>query len=61
MRPAHSGPICPPTNYRLITAEFFGGLGLILGLFTRVASFGIFSDMVVAAMMVHRHLDFFMN
>ncbi|HEV2714813.1 MAG TPA: DoxX family protein [Terriglobales bacterium] len=44
-----------------IAAEFFGGLGLIFGLLTRVASFGIFSNMIVAVAMVHRHVGFFMN
>src|SRR3989442_5233856 len=31
-----------------IAAEFFGGLGLIFGLFTRVAAFGISCNMIVA-------------
>src|SRR5260370_8003329 len=31
-----------------IAAEFLGGLGLILGLLTRVAAFGIFCNMIVA-------------
>jgi len=44
-----------------IAAEFFGGLGLIVGLFTRVAAFGIFCEMLVAVAMVHRHFGFFMN
>ncbi|MGH8103251.1 MAG: DoxX family protein [bacterium] len=44
-----------------IAAEFFGGLGLIFGLLTRIASFGIFSNMVVAVAMVHRQFGFFMN
>jgi putative oxidoreductase len=44
-----------------IAAEFFGGLGLILGLLTRVAAFGIFSNMVVAVAMVHHQFGFFMN
>jgi putative oxidoreductase len=30
-----------------IIAEFFGGLGLIFGFLTRVAAFGILSNMVV--------------
>src|SRR5438105_12300020 len=30
-----------------IAAEFFGGLGLIFGFLTRIAAFGIFSNMVV--------------
>ena len=44
-----------------IAAEFFGGLGLIFGLLTRVAAFGIFSDMIVAVTMVHGRFGFFMN
>src|ERR1700733_12391433 len=30
-----------------IAAEFFGGLGLIFGLFTRVAAFGVLCHMIV--------------
>jgi len=44
-----------------IAAEFFGGLGLILGLLTRVASFGIFCNMIVAVAMIHHNFGFFMN
>ena len=44
-----------------IAAEFFGGLGLIFGLFTRVAAFGVFCNMIVAVAMVHRQFGFFMN
>src|SRR3989440_8461572 len=33
-----------------IAAEFFGGLGLIFGLFTRVAAFGISCNMIVAVL-----------
>jgi putative oxidoreductase len=44
-----------------IVAEFFGGLGLILGFLTRVAAFGILSNMVVAIAMVHGPFGFFMN
>ena len=44
-----------------IIAESFGALGLISGLFTRVAAFGIGVDMIVAALMVHVHNGFFMN
>ncbi len=40
---------------------FLGGLGLILGLLTRVAAFGIFCNMIVAVAMVHRQFGFFMN
>jgi putative oxidoreductase len=44
-----------------IAAEFFGGLGLIFGLLTRVASFGVFCNMMVAVAMIHAHFGFWMN
>jgi putative oxidoreductase len=44
-----------------IAAEFFGGLGLIFGFLTRIAAFGIFSNMVVAIAMIHHNFGFFMN
>jgi putative oxidoreductase len=44
-----------------IAAEFFGGLGLILGLLGRVAAFGIACVMVVAIVKVHAVNGFFMN
>jgi len=44
-----------------IAAEFFGGLGLIVGLLGRIAAFGILSTMVVAITMVHAQNGFFMN
>ena len=44
-----------------IAAEFFGGLGLILGLLTRIAAFGITVTMLVAIFMVHLPNGFFMN
>jgi putative oxidoreductase len=44
-----------------ISAEFFGGLGLIFGLLTRVAAFGVFCNMLVAVAMVHHQFGFFMN
>jgi putative oxidoreductase len=50
-----------PLAYLAIAAEFFGGLGVIFGLLTRVAAFGIFTDMAVAIAMIHRHFGFFMN
>src|SRR5579864_4893932 len=43
-----------------IAAEFFGGLGLIVGLLTRIAALGIFSTMVVAIAMVHHQFGLFM-
>src|ERR1700741_2463359 len=44
-----------------IPAEFFGGLGLILGFLTRIAAFGIATNMVVAIATVHSTYGFFMN
>jgi putative oxidoreductase len=44
-----------------IVAEFFGSLGLILGLLSRVAAFGIACVMTVAIVKVHSHVGFFMN
>jgi putative oxidoreductase len=44
-----------------IAAEFFGGLGLIFGLLTRVAAFGIFCNMLVAVALMHHRFGFFMN
>jgi putative oxidoreductase len=43
-----------------IAAEFLGSLGLIVGLLTRVAAFGIAMVMAVAVLMVHGS-NFFMN
>src|SRR5215471_1094731 len=44
-----------------ICAEFLGGLGLIFGFLVRIASLGIFSNMIVAIAMVHHQFGFFMN
>jgi putative oxidoreductase len=44
-----------------IAAEFFGALGLILGLFTRIAAFAIGIDMLVAIALVHAPNGLFMN
>jgi putative oxidoreductase len=44
-----------------ICAEFFGGLGLIVGLLARVAAFGITCNMLVAIFTVHLPNGFFMN
>lgn len=44
-----------------ICAEFFGGIGLVLGLLTRVAAFGITVNMLVAIATVHAQNGFFMN
>jgi putative oxidoreductase len=50
-----------PLAFLAIAAEFFGGLGLILGFLTRIAAFGIAANMVVAIGMVHSRFGFFMN
>jgi putative oxidoreductase len=44
-----------------IAAEFLGGLGLIVGLLSRIAAFGIAVNMAVAVVMVHMANGFFMN
>ena len=44
-----------------ILAEFAGSLGLITGLLSRVAAFGIGTVMVVAILTVHAANGFFMN
>jgi putative oxidoreductase len=50
-----------PLAFLAIAAEFFGGLGLILGFLTRIAAFGIALNMLVAIAMVHNAFGFFMN
>lgn len=50
-----------PFAFLAICAEFFGGLGLILGLLARVAAFGIAVNMIVAVLMVHLPNGPFMN
>jgi putative oxidoreductase len=44
-----------------ICAEFFGGLGLIVGFLTRIAAFGVLCNMVAAILLVHHNYGFFMN
>jgi putative oxidoreductase len=50
-----------PLAFLAIAAEFFGGLGLILGFLTRIAAFGITVNMLVAIGTVHHSYGFFMN
>ncbi len=50
-----------PFAFLAIAAEFFGGLGLIVGLLTRIAAFGVSVNMVVAVEMVHFANGPFMN
>jgi putative oxidoreductase len=44
-----------------IMAEGLGWAGLITGLLTRIAAFGITVNMIVAVYMIHWHNGFFMN
>ena len=41
--------------YLVVTAEFGGGILVILGLLTRIAAFAILIDMLVAILKVHLH------
>ena len=50
-----------PLAFLAIAAEFFGGLGLIVGLVTRIAALGIAVTMLVAVATVHSAFGFFMN
>ena len=50
-----------PLAFLAICAEFFGGLGLIVGLLSRIAAFGIIVNMLVAIMTVHHVNGLFMN
>ena len=50
-----------PLAFLAICAEVFGGLGLILGLLSRIAALGIGVNMLVAIVMIHRHFGFFAN
>ena len=47
--------------FLIICTEFFGGLGLILGLLTRIAALGVGGLMIGAIFMVHMPNGFFMN
>jgi len=50
-----------PIAWLVIAIEFFGGLGLIVGLLSRIAAFGIVVDMIGAIWTVHHKFGFFMN
>jgi putative oxidoreductase len=60
---AMTGKMHIPAIFALlaIIAEFFGGLGLILGALGRVAAFGVGVTMVVAVVTTHFANGFFMN
>jgi putative oxidoreductase len=57
----HSLGIPAPFAFLAIVAEFFGGLGLIVGFLGRIAAFGIMCNMIVAITMFHWHNGLFMN
>lgn len=44
-----------------ILAPFLGGIGLIIGFLSRLSALVIAVDMLVAVLMVHVHVGFFMN
>jgi len=50
-----------PMAFLIICIEFFGGLGLIVGLLTRIPALGIGVEMIGAVLMIHIHNGFFMN
>jgi putative oxidoreductase len=50
-----------PIAFLVIAAEFFGGLGLTVGLLGRVAALGVLCVMIGAVWMAHLHNGFFMN
>lgn len=50
-----------PVALLIICTEFFGGMGLIVGLLTRIAALGIGVEMIGAIFMVHLPNGFFMN
>lgn len=47
--------------FLVIVAEFFGALGLLVGLLTRVCAAGVGAVMLGAVYIVHRGNGFFMN
>jgi putative oxidoreductase len=50
-----------PLVFLVIMAEFFGSIGLIIGLLSRIASFSIAVDMTVAAITVTSKFGMFIN
>ena len=44
-----------------IAAEFLGGMGLVVGLLSRIAAFGIACNMAIAVALIHIHIGFFAN
>ena len=50
-----------PLAFLAVAAEFFGGLGLIVGLLSRVAAVGIAVVMLAAIVIVHGRYGLFLN
>jgi putative oxidoreductase len=50
-----------PVAYAVCFFEFFGGIGLLLGLFTRLAALAVITVMVGAIAKVHAPSGFFIN
>jgi putative oxidoreductase len=50
-----------PLAFLAVTSEFLGGVGLIVGLLSRVAAIGICITMLAAVVMVHGRNGLFMN
>ena len=50
-----------PLAFAAVATEFFGGMGLIVGLLSRVAAVGIAVTMLSAIVMVHGRNGFFMD
>jgi len=50
-----------PLAILAVAAEFLGGLGLLVGLLSRIAALGIAAVMLVALLTVHWKCGFFMN
>lgn len=50
-----------PLGFLAIAAEFFGGVGLILGLLSRIAAGNVAVIMVVAIVLVHGRHGLFLN
>jgi putative oxidoreductase len=57
----HGMHLPAPIAFLAIAAEFFGGIGLLLGLLTRIAAFGITVNMLVAIFTVHLPFGFSAN
>jgi putative oxidoreductase len=50
-----------PLAGAVLAAEFLGGIGLIVGLLTRIAALGIAADMIGAIYLVHWKFGLFLN